>query len=116
MVGGQKLGNHAMKRVALAVVAAFSLCTSSVSFAAGEYNAVPAGDAQYSACLSYSNSKYEGGNEPSLIAGQNKAQAWCTCMWNETPDDFKGSLAKFAETSKGAEMNKLCERYSGWNS
>lgn len=82
---------------------------------AQEYNPVPAGDPQFVECLAYSQSKYTGGGEPSKIAGQTKAQAWCTCMWNETPDDFKGSLARFAETTKGAQMNALCERYSGWN-
>lgn len=105
-----------MKRGLMTIVSAITLCAAGTSFAADAYNTVPAGDAQYAQCLSYSKSIYSGGDEASLIPGQTKAQAWCTCMWNETPDDFRGSLAKFAETDKGAAMNKLCERYSGWNS
>jgi hypothetical protein len=35
-------------------------------------------------------------------------------MWNETPDNFKGDLAKYSETSAGAAMNKKCEAHSGW--
>ncbi|MBI2768206.1 MAG: hypothetical protein HYX47_01175 [Burkholderiales bacterium] len=81
---------------------------------AQDYNKVPAGDAQYRQCLSYAAKLYEGGNEKSPIAGQSKAQAWCTCMWNETPDDFKGNLVTFSETRKGKETNKTCEKYSDW--
>ena len=82
---------------------------------AQEYNKVPAGDAQYAQCIAHANRKYEGGNEASPIRGQNKAQAWCTCLWNETPDDFKGSLVKFSESDKGARTNKICEKYSNWS-
>jgi hypothetical protein len=35
-------------------------------------------------------------------------------MWNETPEDFKGDLAKFSETPQGAAMNKTCEKYADW--
>jgi hypothetical protein len=98
----------------LLLIAAASLALSSSAMAADEYNKVPAGDAQYAACLKYSNDKYEGGGAASPIAGQTKAQAWCTCMWNETSDDFKGSLAKFAETARGAKVNDMCEKYSNW--
>jgi hypothetical protein len=103
-----------MKRILFGAVVGLSVSVAGAAFAASEYNAVPAGDAQYAACIKYALSKYEGGNERSKIAGQTKAQAWCTCMWNETPDDFSGSLVKFAESSKGAAMNAQCERYSGW--
>ena len=89
------------------------LLASSAALAA-DYNAVPAGDAQYAACLAYSATIYQGGSAPSPVKGQSKAEAWCTCMWNETPDDFKGSLAKFSETDKGAAMNKMCERHANW--
>ena len=83
---------------------------------AQEYNRVPASDqAQYRQCINHANKTYEGGNEPSPIKGQNKAQAWCTCMWNETPDDFKGNLVTFSETRKGKETNKVCEKYSNWS-
>jgi len=83
---------------------------------AQEYNRVPASDqAQYRQCLSYAAKLYEGGNEASPIKGQTKAQAWCTCMWNETDEDFKGNLATFAESAKGKRVNKICEKYSNWS-
>lgn len=81
-----------------------------------KYNDPPAGDQQYASCLKYASTKYEGGEQSSPVAGQSKSQAFCTCMWNETPDDFKGDLAKFSETSKGAETNKICEKHSDWHS
>ena len=96
---------------AVAIAAAFA---SSTAFAADEYNTVPAGDAQYGQCISYANKLYEGGNEKSPIRGQTKVQAWCTCLWNETPDDFKGSLVKFSESDKGKQVNKTCEKYADW--
>jgi hypothetical protein len=105
---------YTMKKL-LAYALSTSLSFAAVTaFAADDYNAPPAGDKQYAACLVYSNKNYEGGNEKSPVKGQTKAQAFCTCMWNETPDDFKGSLAKFAETSKGKEINKTCEKHSDW--
>ena len=79
-----------MKRL-LTALAATSLFAFAGSAMAQEYNTVPAGDAQYKQCLVRVNKLYEGGDEKSPIAGQNKAQAYCTCLWNETPDDFKGS-------------------------
>ena len=82
---------------------------------AQEYNRVPASDnAQYSQCISYVNSNYEGGSLMSPYAGQTKAAAWCTCAWNETADDFRGNLGKYAETSKGKEMMKTCDAYAQW--
>ena len=80
------------------------------------YNTVPAGDAQYAQCKTWSSSRYTGGTEASPVGGQTKVDAFCTCMWNETPDNFKGNLAAFAETGAGAAMNKTCEKYSGWES
>lgn len=97
----------------LAATAAF-LTISGV--AAAQYNPVPAGDPQYAQCLAYTLDKYTGGGDASRVGGQTKAQAYCRCMWNETPDDFKGDLAKFAETAKGAATNKTCEKHSGWES
>lgn len=91
------------------------LCVSNFVLAAGDYNDVPTGDAQFLACKEYAMSKWEGGGEKSPIAGQSKAEAFCECMWNETPDDFKGSLAKFSETEKGKKTNKTCEKYSNWH-
>jgi hypothetical protein len=84
------------------------------AMAADDYNAPPAGDRQYASCVVYANKTYEGGDAPSPVRGQNKAQAFCTCMWNETPDDFKGGLAKFSETAKGAATNAICEKHSNW--
>ncbi len=92
----------------------FLIVGLSTASLAQQYNTVPAGDAQYAQCLVYSVTRYQGGDRPSPIAGQTKMEAWCTCMWNETPDDFKGDLAKFSETTKGAAMNKLCEKYANW--
>ena len=97
--------------LALAIVGLF---VSMPSFA-DDYTAVPAGDAQFAQCIVYSAKVYEGGTNASPIAGQNKQTAWCTCMWNETPDDFKGDLAKFSETAKGAATNKICEKHANWN-
>ena len=105
-----------MKKQMFSLAAAVALlCASTASFAADEYNKVPASDMpQYNQCLSYVNKKYEGGTEKSPIAGQNKSQAFCTCMWNETADDFKGNLASFSETPKGKKANDICEKYSDW--
>jgi hypothetical protein len=109
-----KLKGNQMKNVFRPLFIIASLTVATAAFAAEEYNSVPAGDAQYASCLAYSLTKYEGGGEKSPIKGQTKAEAWCTCMWNETSEDFKGSLAKFAETAKGAKTNKMCEKYSNW--
>ncbi len=104
-----------MNRIVLIAVAALSIGATTAALA-DEYNTVPTGDAQYAQCRSYSTSKYTGGNERSPIAGQTKAEAFCTCMWNETPDNFRGNLASFAETARGAATNKTCEKYSDWAS
>ena len=101
------------KLLALALSAAFS-CAATTVMAADNYNAPPAGDKQYGSCIVYSNKTYEGGTAKSPVQGQSKAQAFCTCMWNETPENFKGDLAKFAETSKGKEINQICEKHSDW--
>lgn len=98
----------------LVIAAALAAAFCSPVFAADEYNKVPAGDAQYGQCISYANKLYEGGSEASPIRGQSKVQAWCTCLWNETPDDFKGSLVKFSESAKGKQVNKMCEKYADW--
>jgi hypothetical protein len=92
------------------------LCASGNAFAADEYNAVPAGDPQYKQCIVYAGKLgWEGGNERSPIKGQTKVQAFCTCMWNETPDDFKGNLATFADSPRGKKINAICETYSDWH-
>lgn len=103
-----------MNRLLSLIAASFLVCVATSAAAADDYNAVPAGNKQFSTCITYSNQNYEGGNEKSPVKGQTKAQAFCTCMWNETPEDFKGSLAKFAETGKGKEINKICEKHSDW--
>jgi hypothetical protein len=99
----------------LAFAAAFLLGTTTMAFAADTYNPVPSSDAaMLQQCITYATNKYTGGDAASLIPGQNKSMAFCTCMWNETPDDFKGNLAKFADTAAGAKTNATCEKYSGW--
>ncbi|OYT92390.1 MAG: hypothetical protein CFE43_08995 [Burkholderiales bacterium PBB3] len=103
-----------MKRTLLVAAAMLFASTSSV-FAADEYNTVPTGAPQYKQCIAYSTKLgWEGGNEKSPIKGQTKVQAFCTCMWNETPDDFKGNLAKLADSPKGKTINKMCEKYADW--
>jgi len=82
---------------------------------AQEYNRVPASDnAQYSQCIRYVNSNYEGGSLMSPIRGQTKAAAWCTCAWNETSDDFRGNLGAFYETPRGKSILKVCDAYANW--
>ena len=84
------------------------------SAVAQEYNKVPAGDVQFEQCLKRVNRVYEGGSAKSPIAGQNKSQAYCTCLWNETPDDFGGDLSKFADSEKGKKVDRICARYANW--
>lgn len=103
-----------MKKLLAFLLPAFVVLAATSVKAADDYNAPPAGDKQYAACITYSNKNYEGGTDASPVKGQNKAQAFCTCMWNETPEDFKGGLAKFAETAKGKSINKTCEKHSDW--
>lgn len=103
-----------MNKTLATLVSAFLLSSATSVLAADEYNPVPPGDKQYAACLVYSNKNYEGGNERSPVKGQTKAEAFCSCMWNETPDDFKGSLARFSETAKGKSTNRICEKHSNW--
>jgi hypothetical protein len=97
-----------------AVAVTVGILSSAAAYAGDEYNKVPAGDKQYSSCVSYALKRYEGGEAKSPIAGQTKAQAWCTCMWNETPDNFTGGLVKFSESSKGEKTNRICEKYADW--
>ena len=103
-----------MKR-SLLFAAAMLFASSSSVFASEQYNTVPAGDPQFKQCIAFSTKLgWEGGNEKSPIKGQTKVQAFCTCMWNETPDDFKGNLAKLADSPKGKTINKMCEKYADW--
>lgn len=104
-----------MKHAFIALGTAMALVWSASVVAQTEYNTVPAGDAQYRQCLTYAAKLYEGGKDPSPIRGQNKEQAWCTCLWNETPDEFGGNLVKFSESAKGKRVNKICEAYSNWH-
>jgi len=96
-----------------AILIAISFSAQPV-LAAEEYNEVPSGDKQYKNCKIYSMNKWEGGGESSPIPGQSKAEAFCTCLWNETPEDFSGGLAKFSESAMGVKVNAICERYSNW--
>jgi hypothetical protein len=104
-----------MNKLLTSVLSVFLMCSASVAFAADQYNKVPAGDKLYADCITYANKNYEGGSEKSPVPGQTKVQAFCSCMWNETPDDFKGNLAKFSETSNGKSINKICEKHSDWH-
>ncbi|TXT34888.1 MAG: Uncharacterized protein FD135_5188 [Comamonadaceae bacterium] len=103
-----------MKKTLLTTLTLALLGTMGQALARGGYNDVPPGDAQYKQCIRYANSNYENGGESSPIPGQNKAEAYCECMWNETPDSFRGNLVKFAESDRGAKTNKICEKHSGW--
>ena len=105
-----------MNRVfAAASLASFASLVYTLPSSAQEYNRVPASDnAQYSQCISYTNSNYEGGSLMSPWPGQTKAAAWCTCAWNETAEDFRGNLGKFAETPQGKEKLRLCDAYAKW--
>lgn len=103
-----------MKKLLIPATTISLLCGASMSFAAGDYNDVSSSDPQYRQCIAYATKNYEGGNAASPIAGQTKVAAFCECMWNETPDDFKGNLAKFSESAKGKTINKICEKYSNW--
>lgn len=99
--------------IALVLPVAFA-CTATTALAAGNYNTPLASDKQFASCIAYLNAHYEGGTAASPVRGQSKAQAFCTCVWNETPENFKGSLAKFAESTKGKAINTICEKYSDW--
>ncbi|SFC12288.1 hypothetical protein SAMN05216344_109124 [Polaromonas sp. OV174] len=103
-----------MNKLLLALASACLIFSVTSARAADDYNKPPAGDKVYAQCLKTSNSKWEGGNDKSAVKGQTNAQAFCTCMWNETPDDFKGNLATFSESAKGKSVNKMCEKHSGW--
>ncbi|HEY8095438.1 MAG TPA: hypothetical protein VIE65_05010 [Methylobacter sp.] len=104
-----------MKHLYSAIAAACLLGFAGSALAGDEYNTVPAGDAQYQQCLVRVNKLYEGGSAASPIGGQNKAQAYCTCLWNETPDDFRGNLSKFADSERGKQLDKVCTKYSNWD-
>ena len=104
-----------MKRLLNSLVLGALFATGGAAMAQEEYNTVPAGDAQYKQCLVRVNDLYTGGTEKSPIRGQNKAQAYCTCLWNETPEDFKGNLSKFADSERGKKLDKVCTKYSAWD-
>lgn len=106
--------NENMNKLFAILLSVVVSCTATSALAADDYNAPPVGDKQYSSCISYANKTYEGGTAKSPVKGQSKAQAFCTCMWNETPDDFKGGLVKFSESSKGKATNEICEKHSDW--
>ncbi len=105
-----------MTRLLAALISTLLLSAAGAALAKDEYNPVPAGDKQYAQCKAYAvKLGWEGGNEKSPIAGQTKVEAFCTCMWNETPDDFSGNLATFADSPRGKKINKTCEKYSNWS-
>lgn len=103
-----------MKRFLLACASMFFLYASQAT-AADQYDPVPAkGLKQYTQCIGHVNEAYEGGNAKSPIAGQTKAEAYCTCMWSESDEDFNGNLVKFGQTAQGKKINNMCEKYSNW--
>jgi hypothetical protein len=103
-----------MKSILSSTVVLFALL-GGTAYAATQYND-PGKDPQYKQCQDWASKRYEGGDEKSPVAGQTKVQAFCTCMWNETPDDFKGNLIVFSESEKGASVNKMCEKHADWGS
>ena len=105
-----------MKKYLFPIVSTLLLGITSAAFAAGGYNDVPSSDPQFQSCIAYANNNYSGGNEASPVPGQTKVAAYCECMWNETSDDFRGNLVKFAETEQGKNTNAICEKYSNWGS
>jgi len=104
-----------MRTRLFATLIGMALCAGGTASADETYNTVPKGDALYAQCQATALKKYSGGTDDSPIAGQSKVEAFCTCMWNETPDNFKGDLASFSETAKGSAANKTCEKYSNWS-
>lgn len=109
------LERNRMNRILSTLAAVYALTSAGMVSAQTVYNTVPAGDGQYRQCLAYASKLYDGGKEASPIKGQTKEQAWCTCLWNETPDEFSGNLVKFSESAKGKRVNKICEAYSNWH-
>ncbi|MBF0108186.1 MAG: hypothetical protein HQL76_03290 [Magnetococcales bacterium] len=89
------------------------LMQSGAAFAYTDYN-TPTDDGQFKNCVAYSTNKWTGGDEPSPVPGQSKATAFCTCLWNETPDNFRGGLAKFSESEAGAQLSNLCSKHANW--
>ena len=104
-----------MKRFLTAVASAVLFAAAGPAFAQEEYNTVPAGDAEYKQCLARLNDLHTGGEERSSIRGQNNDQAYCSCLWNETPEDFKGNLSKFADSERGKRLDTMCTKYSAWD-
>jgi hypothetical protein len=104
-----------MKKLLTSAALVLMFCGANTAFAADD--PVPAGDPQYKQCLAFAKKLgWEGGEEKSPVKGQTKLQAFCTCMWNETPEDFKGNLATFSESKRGAATSKICEKHSNWYS
>ena len=101
------LSNRKFRKINLCIAAAticFGFLSSSLKVSAQEYNRVPSSDnSQYSQCIAYINGNYH-------------AAAWCTCAWNETPEDFRGNLGQYAESNKGRALMKTCDQYSNWGS
>jgi hypothetical protein len=101
-------------RLSRILAACLIAASAGAAIAQSEYNAVPSDDGQYRQCITYANRIYQGGADPSPIRGQSKVHAWCTCLWNETPDNFRGSLVNFSESERGKRINKICEKYADW--
>ncbi len=107
-----------MKRISSALACLFFICSApTAAVAADVYDPVPAhGAVQYFGCVHNANETFTGGKAKSPIAGQSKAEAYCTCMWSESPQDFDGDLVKWGEkTKEGSKYKSICEKYSNWS-
>lgn len=102
-----------MKKILKVSIALLAMAVPGGANAAGGYNS-PGDDKVYAICVAKALRTYEGAEGRSAVSGQTRAEAWCTCMWNETPDDFSGDLVDFAESPRGKKTNEMCEKHAGW--
>lgn len=105
-------GDHDMNKFLNIFLSATFLMAST---AATAYTIPPSSEKMYPQCVKAINDMYTGGNARSPIRNQTKAQAYCICLWNETPEDFKGNLAKFGESKRGAKIKRMCEKHANWS-
>ena len=103
-----------MKTLKIALFVGVVMLSGTLLAAYNDVDSNPADQDQYKKCKVYAMNRWNGGGELSPIPGQSKAEAFCTCLWNETSDDFRGGLAKFSESAAGAKINVICEKYSNW--
>ncbi len=70
-------------------------------------------DQRPAACVKYASDAYEGGDDPSPIEGQSKAEAWCACVLEKAPN-LTASIASFLETERGKRVDAACDTYADW--